>query len=182
MTNPFDEYALSPGALASLTEPTPDLQRNYRARGMMDRMGKAEDNGRWKYSLVDLVAMWISDRLCQHGMVMDRRDALRLGSQLSRHVIHQYLKQRIGLPTTTPRYAVYLADGYSEGMRVHGQEFLRVAGLAELEGKEFDRVEVVDLHRMARTIPKEIEMLLNIAAENEDYDTGLSDSREGLAD
>lgn len=182
MTNPFDEYSLSPGALASLTEPTPDLQRNYRARGMLDNIGQSDVNGRWKYSLADLMTMWIGDRLALRGMAMDRRDALRLGRQLSREVIGIYLKLRLDLPITTPRYAVYLADGYSEGDRAYGQEFLHVVGLPDLQDKEFDRAEVIDLHRLAKTIPEGIEALLNVAAENAGDETGAPAVVESLAD
>lgn len=53
----FNKYTLSPGAVASMTEPTPDLQRNYRQRGMLDNYGELQDNGRWKYSVSDLVAI-----------------------------------------------------------------------------------------------------------------------------
>ena len=163
----FDEYTLSPGAVASMTEPTPDLQRNYRQRGMLESYGKADASGRWKYSLHDLVGFWIADRLAQRGHSMDRRDALRHGYSLAMGVIENFLLIRLGKEPKGKRYSGFLHDGYGEGGRVHGISAKSFASMAEIEAEEFDRVEMVDTHRLAKTIPPEIAGLLIAAAENE---------------
>lgn len=179
----FDEYNLSPGAVASLTEPTPDLQRNYRGRGMMDDYGQADDKGRWKYSLRDLVGMWIADRLSHGGKVMDRRDALRFGCSIAPSVISAFFafkRGRVPFGEAAQRFTVMLHDGFDGDMRVHGSEVADVSALAEIEIKEFDYAEVIDLHRLAKTIPPEIQGLLVAAAENEAED--LVPDMSGLDD
>lgn len=180
--NAFDQYTLSPGALASFTEPTPDLQRNYRTRGMMDGIGKSDDAGRWKYSLCDLVSIWISDRLSMHGRAMDRRIALRRGVSLAQTVINGALKNYRGIPLGHPRYMVILSDGFSDDGRVHGQSLKEVSGLHELDADAFDQAEIIDIHRLAKTIPVAIMSLLIVAHENEFDDIGLPGLVEGLAD
>jgi hypothetical protein len=163
----LDEYTLSPGAVASMTEPTPDLQRNYRQRGMLESYGKADDSGRWKYSLRDLVGFWIADRLAQRGYSMDRRDALRHGYALAPGVIDNVLRIRRGGRPSGNRFSGFLHDGWAEGGRVHGILAESFSSLADIESRTFDRVEMIDTHHLARTIPAEIQGLLIAAFENE---------------
>ncbi len=167
MSDP-EAYFLSPRAIAKFTVPTPDLQRNYRARGMMDGIGRADESGRWKYSTLDLVGIWISDRLAAGEQWMDRRDALQFGRTAAVLVIrafHAFRAGRCPLGPSANRYVVMFFDGTNP---THGRFFKSLTSLQEVSEVDFDWVRIVDLHRLAQTIPLEIQGLL-IA----EYETSL---------
>lgn len=180
MNNHFTERNLSPGAVASLTQPTTDLQRNYRARGMFDGIGEPDEAGRWKYSLRDVVAIWIGDRLHMNGLGMDRRDALRNGNALADTVITRFLRRHAGVKDGTARYVVTVADGHAQEGKTSGLTFLRTSDLASLAERAFDALTVLDCERLAATIPANIAGLLTVALENQYDDMGLDALTEGL--
>lgn len=168
----FNEYNLSPGVLASLTEPTPDLQRNYRTRGMIDGFGELQKNGRYKYSLSDLVAFWICDRLAAGGRGMDRRDGFHLGYMLAGNVINHFLHMRHGIQPMGFRFAVTLSEGAGDKDEAYGQSVMTCSSLGEIEGKTFDHAQIVDIHNLTRNIPEQIKALLIVADENEIDEAG----------
>ncbi|WP_099828228.1 hypothetical protein [Oceaniglobus indicus] len=176
----FAKYNLSPGAVASFTEPTPDLQRNYRQREMMGGIGQLGENGRWSYCLKDLVAIWISDRLSQRGRAMDRRDALRYGNAFAGTVIRAFLAFSGGRNPGKERYTVVVNDGHPVEGQAHGMSLRTVNSIAEIEEYKFDFVQVFDTWRLAKTIPDDIKTLLIVAWENECEDIGLPGLVEGL--
>lgn len=180
MNNRFTEHNLSPGAVATLTQPTTDLQRNYRARGMLDGFGAADDAGRWKYSLRDVVAFWIGDRLHMNGLGMDRRDALMNGNALADTVITRFLRRHAGMTDETARYAVTVSDGHAQEGKASGLTSLRTSDLSSLAEHDFDALTVIDCERLAATIPASIAGLLTVALENQYDDLGLDALTEGL--
>lgn len=173
MTDPFLDPTLSPSELADLTEPTPELQRNYRAREMLDDIGTAGDNGRWKYSLRDVVAIWISDKLCWGGH-MDRRTALRRGSGAAEKVINAFLAWRSGGTPVCKRYIV-LATGAESGAH-------SVDNLSELDGFNFYKAEVMDLWELAKDVPEEIGALLSAASHKMAEAAGVPSMLDEAAD
>lgn len=164
MSDFFGEYTLSPSEIASLTEPTSALQRNYRLRGMFDPYGQADENGRWKYSLQDLVGIWVADRLANGGKTMDRRDALKIGAICSEDVINNYCLKHLHSDEEfgVIHYIAYLSDGDSKNKDI---SFIALRSLSDLESKPFDNASVIDIHHLSRTIPENIRGLLKVAAE-----------------
>lgn len=182
----FNHYTLSPGAVASMTQPTPDLQRNYRQRDMLEGYGELQENGRWLYSLNDLVAIWICDRLSQNGQVMERREGFRMGAALAGRVITALILGRYGghsdLSPLKARFAVYAHEGHSRARdgKPYGSTFLSMNALEELERHEFDYVQIVDVENLAKNIPDQIRGLLIAADENEKDE--LVPNMDGLDD
>lgn len=170
----FNHYTLSPGAVASMTEPTPDLQRNYRQRGMLEGYGELQENGRWKYSLTDLVGIWICDRLSQRGQGMERREGFRLGMMLAGRVINMFTMSRyggnFGSPPFISRYAVLLHMGAGDTGEVFGSSVKSLNRLEDLTEEKFDYAQVIDVENLAKGLPENIRGLLIAADENEKDD------------
>ncbi|WP_152968369.1 hypothetical protein [Gemmobacter sp. LW-1] len=178
----FTEPTYSPGAVATITDAPPEHLRDWRRRDLLNLIGTAEENGRWKYSLRDVVAIWIGLRLSQHGRAMPLATAFNYGAGLAETVINRFLARKVGIPTTGKRYAVTLADGDTKDGKTYGITTLRVADLAELAGRDFDMLTVLDCERLAATIPPQIAGFLLVAAENEYEAMGLHRWTEGLDD
>jgi len=161
----FYEYRLTPGDVASLTQPTPDLQRNYRQRGMLGSYGECTAGGRWRYSLRDLVGIWIADRLSGHGVLMDRRRALEIGYAMSPEIIAMVVGARRGWVLNGPddsRFFAYVYTGESDRWSFH-----RLNSLADVGSLKGDRIEIFDLQHIAADVPEDIRSLLYAAAESE---------------
>lgn len=185
----FYKYTLSPGAVASMTEPTPDLQRNYRQRDMLDGYGELQENGRWKYNLHDLVSIWICDRISNHGENMDRRDGFRLGKQIASRVINAFLMKRhswddaIKMNPLRGRFIAYLYRG-ADANGVGGSEVKVINELSDLTRITFEHAQIVDAEELAESLPESIRGLLIVADENAaddatpDFDEWLADAPE----
>ena len=183
----FDHYTLSPGALASMTEPTPDLQRNYRQRGMLEGYGERQENGRWMYSVSDLVGFWICDRISNRGDDMDRRDGFRIGKLIAGRVITSWMLNRHSWGEVTDlnplknRFFVHLFRGPdAEGVRT--SEIVGINSLSDLNHLAFERVHILDIEALANALPESIKALLVVADENDadeatpDFDKALTEA------
>lgn len=170
----------SPGAVTTITDVHPDHLRDWRRRDILNMIGTADENGRWKYSLRDVVAIWIGLRLSQHGRSMPLAEAFRYGAAMAGSVIVRFLHRDAGIPSTAGRYFVTLADGFVQDGKAYGMTTMRVADLSELAGREFDLMTVLDAERLAATIPPQIAGFLLVAAENQYGDMGLDRLTEGL--
>ncbi|NNK66317.1 MAG: hypothetical protein HKO95_06230 [Rhodobacteraceae bacterium] len=162
----LEEYNLSAGAVARLTDPTPDLQRNYRQRDMIDGYGEKQENGRYNYNIIDLVGFWICDRLSQRGQVMDRRDGFAIGRRVARGIIVKVIKNERGIEHR-PSYRYMLSDGCRLEGKVYGSSIGVVSNLSAVADLKFDRIEIINIDRLAKTMPAEIKALVMTAAENE---------------
>lgn len=178
----YTDPVYSPGAVTTITDVHPDHLRDWRRRDFLNMIGTADENGRWKYSLRDAVAIWIGVRLSQHGRSMPLADAFRYGAAMAGSVIERFLCRNRGIQRTAGRYFVTLAEGDAQDGKAYGITSMRVADLSELAGREFDLMTVLDAERLAATIPPQIAGFLLVAAENEYDDLGLDRLTEGLGD
>lgn len=176
----FNHYTLSPGAVASMTQPTPDLQRNYRQRNMLAHYGELQENGRWKYSLSDLVAIWICDCLSQNGQIMERRDGFKLGHMLAGRVIANFIKQRKGFTDGARYEAIIHSIGVGDGT-LSGSEIRTIASLDDLDQNSWEYAQIIDIWALVLKIPPQIQGLL-IAADENEFDAATPDFDEMLKD
>jgi hypothetical protein len=152
----------SPKQVGELTGIHPDFLRDWRRQGFLDVFGQ-EAAGGWKYSLHDVVALWICERLSGRGMNIGRKAALNWGRGNAGDVITNIKRATAGLDPMGNRFAAILWDGNDSDGRVHGSSLVRLLAITQLDEFDFDHAEIVNLWRLAATAPAEI-----VAAVKED--------------
>jgi hypothetical protein len=155
----FDEPILPPGTVGRLTNINLDHIREWRRLGLLSDYGTQGQNGRWQYSVRDAVGFWMAERFSVRGLFMERGPALKRARQYAPSIMFVAMDFHLGREpnhAVHQRYAIELMDGYSDGMRVHGGSLKRVQSLVEIADEEFDRAEIIDTWRIARTMPAEL--------------------------
>lgn len=148
----------NPGEIGAMTGIAPEALRNWRTRGFMANYGAETDGGRWVYSLRDLVAFWISERLTSRRTV-DRHTALAISWSEAENMIGFIVQIHEGLELSGLRYVVLVESAkFDEDgeIRMNGTSLVKCKALSEIEPMTFDRVEVIDLFNLARTAPPKI--------------------------
>lgn len=154
----IDDFKFGASDLASMTQPTQQAQREYRQRGMMEDFGQLVA-GRYMYSLRDVVGVWVSDRLSVRGQAMDRRDALRLGKLASEYVITAFRDFCQARAPGVPRFITVYDGGHGELADGAGDVVDPIGFIAtakDVDQMDFYRVEQIDIHRLAATVPANI--------------------------
>lgn len=143
----------TPAQISDLTNLEPEVLRNWRMRGFMRNYGLEGENGRWLYSLRDLVAFWIADRLTEQRTI-ERHQALATGWGQA----PVFIAFMTGEASAPHRYVAFIETSRAEEgqMRSSGTELVCSKTLAELERLAFDLMVVIDLQHLADTAPKAI--------------------------
>lgn len=63
------EALLAPSEVSEITGVSPEMQRDWRRRGLMDDLGEVT-NSRWRYSVHDAFTLWIVRKLTESGIAL----------------------------------------------------------------------------------------------------------------
>ena len=143
----------TPAQIEELAGVVPEATRVWRARGILSNYGVLGENGRWLFSLRDLVGFYIAKRLGDDVMRntgLDVAAALGIGWANAPTVI-----DRVRGGAAAERYVASLhraAGTHTGGLT--GTEFRTGRHLGQLEDEPFDRLEVIDLWYIADTLPQ----------------------------
>lgn len=150
----------TPKEVGEMTGIHPDFLRDWRRQGFLDVFGK-DGAGGWRYSLDDLVALWMSERLSGRGVNIGRKAALNWGRGNAGDVITNIKRVTAGLDPMGNRFAAILWDGNDGDGRVHGSTLVRLLAISQIADYAFDHAEIVDLWRLAATAPAAIVAAVN---------------------
>jgi hypothetical protein len=144
------DASFPPGAVAELANVHPDILRNWRFHGLIDGYGTLGANGRWRYSLHDVVALWAGARLISEAKI-DRARAFNfariIAPDVIRHVLGTGAAARWHASVTT-----FDGQGYSLGEHWQGNSLADVAAVPGFLLAD----NLVDLEAFAARIPAEL--------------------------
>lgn len=148
----------SPHEIGMLTGIHPDRLRDWRRQGLLMMIGSETEGGHWKYSVLDMVALWLSERLCGNGSGVSRTDAIHNSSAYANDVAIHMVQRHKHLNPTGKRYAGQIWEGFTSNGIAHGWTIVRVTTLSEMDEMTFDRAEIIDIWHIAETAPRNIQM------------------------
>lgn len=157
-----------PNDLGKFTSINLNNVRDWRAQGWMDEYGESSETGRWKYSLRDIVALHVADRLAGRGRAVPRADALRYGHSNAEMVIHCFHMFRCNWAPLDPysrRFSVIFHDGQGDQARPDGSGAIHINDLREVHDRFFDVAVIIDIHHLAKTLPVLLKTELVAASE-----------------
>jgi len=143
----------TPAQIEDLAGVVPEATRVWRARGILSNYGVLGENGRWLFSLRDLVGFYIARRLGDDVMRntgLDVAAALGIGWTNAPTVI-----DRVKGGAAAERYVAFLhraAGTHADGLG--GTEVRTARHLRQFEDEPFDRLEAIDLWYIAATLPQ----------------------------
>jgi hypothetical protein len=143
----MDTVSYTPKQLAEMAGLDPETQRDMRRKGLLDNFGETTPGGHWRYTLRDVAAFWIADRLRHSGI------PLRFLLFRSHFAAADVLAAARG--ENVPRFIVVL-ESHPGDEELGGQEVVKVSSLAFLEERRWQRADVLDVYELARSLPDSI--------------------------
>jgi len=151
-----------PAEVGEVTGIGPDTQRDWRRRGLIDGLGEQDARGRWRYSGLDCLTLWIARRLLDAGFsagaVLEvsevaagkliRAEDTFIAMRKMELLVERHLALK-GDGTMVTRYMVLYRDKGEWG-------FNETDDLSQLFKTGWPVAHVVDLWHLAKTAPKEL--------------------------
>lgn len=137
----IDRHTFTPSTVATMTEVTSVIQRDWRARKLLTMYGQQEDNRQWKYSFQDAVGLWITSRLAGFGM------ELGIASPNGWHMAVEVIACLQG---KEPAYR-YVAFTLPTSFRGQFKTFAEIFEFAD--ERDAERIEIIDVKRLAASAP-----------------------------
>lgn len=144
----------TPSDIERLTKWSADGLRDMRRREFIRNYGEASENGRWQYSLRDLVAFYVADRLwrpSKDGLML--HTALAIGWANAPHVI-DLIRGKVAT-----KYLAILDKTDTtifSDQTLSGSSIVEIEEISDLANNEFDEAHLINLKRIADTAPLRI--------------------------